>query len=173
MTSITESTKMDIWKKISETTTIINQSYEYHAEIKDFIINICLNDLNYLKTNFHSITDSKTQYDCLMIACAFCNHTNIIKFLFDGFKQDISFLMSGNHSNSNDCNLLMLACLHNTNLEVIKYLIDHYRMNMTYFDIHGNTYLRLACWKNTNIEVIKYFIDHGMNMNHITDEGNT
>src|SRR5438477_297345 len=145
-----DSKAADMWKKIITRTDIDDQC---ETKIKDFFVNICLNNLKYMKENFYLITDCNTKRQCIILACLFCNDINVITFLTDVFELDI------NITNCTGNTYLHMACYENTNLEVIKYLVEHQHMNIKHKNINNKNCLTIACQNNTNVNIAKYLVE--------------
>lgn len=72
-----------------------------------------------------------------MRACVFNENTNIIKYLINNLKMDISC--------KNNCgeNILVLACYYNKNIIVIKFIIEEIRikLDILYFNKTTDSFL--------------------------------
>ncbi len=125
-------------------------SKEYDNINKFFSIKIYENDIAYLYDNYEKIIDEEIRKNCLKIAVAFSQNTNIIIFLIDKFRINIC------EENYNYNSYFYNACAYNKNLPVIKYLFKNCKIEI---DIEcNNFYITDACGLNTNLEIIKYLI---------------
>lgn len=142
-----------------------------------FAINICENNMNYVKDNWQHIKESKIQ-DMLIISAKtndliFAHETQID----DNFNESIFAFLNTvwkihiKYVNKFGNNCLMIAC-GSGNLSKIKYLINEIKMDKNHKNKHSRNCLQCACATNTNLEIVKYLIDDlGMDVNNKNNDG--
>ncbi len=142
----------EIWERLLGKHYVDN-TWEYNYKI--FAIKICQNDLQYVKDNYQQIIISSFCSKCIIIA-TFSSDVNIILFLIDKFKTDMSY------KNEYGNNCLTLACSNNTKFEIIKYFIEDCMIDVEQKNNEGMNCLMNACEynNNNNIGIIKYLIEN-------------
>ena len=115
---------------------------EYDQPSKQFIIQICMNNFEYVKNNYGYFNDQDMRKKMFIIAITHSNLVSLVTFLIDVFEIDLSDedsieeIYDGNYQNFTmhdyiDVKLkdkkyyLHLACFYNSSLEIIKYLIKN------------------------------------------------
>jgi len=156
-----------IWERIDRLQTLKNINKKASGEIQSFVLNICLNNLKYIKEHYAQFTDKILRKEMFFVASALCEKTEIIDFIHDMYEIDI------NSSNDRGDTSLLYASAHNK-LHVIKHLIDKYSLDINVCNLKGTNTMMAACYKNRNVDVIEYFIKkRKMNVALKNNNGNT
>lgn len=148
-----------MWKQI------IKKSFDSNNKL--FAMAICQNNKQYVKTNYHLITDQKIQNECWLLAASTAKNPDILKILKELFNLNIDYV------NEDFENCLIMTCKKkNPSIEVIKYLIEELAINHDQKDKIGNNCLMIACQNNSSITIIKYLIETiKMNPNNCSIHG--
>lgn len=190
--------ELKIWNNLLEN-KFVNSSWDFEEKL--FAINTSQNNIQFLKNNYKNIRDHTIRHKCWLIAGAYANDPNILKFLIDVFKINVNYVnhksencliiackmnqhlevikfiineldVSIDHKTDTGDNCLSMCCWMNPSLYIVKYLIEVVKMNPYHMDGFDNTCLILACWKNT-LEIIEYLVRLGLNPNQANCNGDT
>ena len=171
-----------IWDRL-KLNKFVNDLYDQKS--KQFIISICLNDLEYVKNNYTSFNDQNMRINMFIIAITHSNSVPLVDFLINEFHIDLytnnanddkkmlymyikresldGFLDKDNHSNKY---YLHLACFYNSSLDVIHFLIKNKNMN---------PWIKIPCIKMLQNPCIEIEPQDSLNMilsckNHFIDK---
>ncbi len=121
---------------------LVDDTHTYEPEEIKFMIKICENDNEYLKTHYNKIKSNDIKHRCFLISAACSKDCNIMDLIIEKFKINI------NHLNYKGENCLIIACKRNQNLRIIKHIIEDLNVNIEHENINQNNCLLASCYKN-------------------------
>jgi hypothetical protein len=127
-------------------------SDDYNADQKRFITNVSQNNLKYVIGNHHMF-EKEFIDQCFLIACYACHSVDVIKYLANELKINISYVDKKNN------NGFLLACTNNSSLEVLKCLVNELKCDVIRVNDHGHNGFTIACKHNPNLDIIKYLVN--------------
>ena len=130
----------------------VGQLNKYDRSDQEFIVKVRSGEFQYIKDNYKRVTENIVRQESFIIASTYSEDDEMIRFLFEKFKIDVSFTNCAGYC------CLTSAC-RKGHIEVIKYFIEELNMNInkTFTKLKASC-LMMACSRNT-LEVVKYLIE--------------
>ena len=156
----------DILEQFNKINSIFNKAFHLTSEQITFIVNIYLNNMDYVRANYQIIMDERVQEYCIGVACVYLNDSKIISFLMDCYQSDFKKIISNNLYSSDgfeflNCSVITIAFGKNTSLDVIKYLIESYRNNIGRSPNY-DLLIQSVFEHNSSFEIIRYVINQDL-----------